>query len=55
MKHLEPNFYDILEWHREAAYDEPHLVVVSVTGSSLGPKNLLKVFYRLCSILTAEI
>ena len=38
LKHLEPNFYDILEWPREAAYDEPHLVVVWVTGSSLGPK-----------------
>ena len=54
LKHLEPNFIDILEWPREAAYDEQHLVVVSVTGSSLGPKNLLKVFYRLCSIFNSR-
>ena len=38
LKHLEPYFRDILEWHREAAYDELDLEVVLVTGSSLGPK-----------------
>ena len=38
LKHLEPYFRDILKWPREAAYDELDSEVVSVTGSSLGPK-----------------